>query len=58
MIHGNFTDLVGEGDVVSETGLRVADIYDAPIISSDLKMRTGYNVKSWQDLSWAVSSAT
>ncbi|MDD4162205.1 MAG: ABC transporter permease [Methanothrix sp.] len=44
-------DLVGEGDVVSEIGLRVADIYDAPIISSDLKMRTGYNVKSWQDLS-------
>ena len=44
-------DLVGEGDVVSEIGARVADIYDAPTISSDLKMRAGYNVKSWQDLS-------
>lgn len=44
-------DLVGEGDVVSQIGARVADIYDAPAIASDLNMKTEYNAKSWQDLS-------
>jgi lipoprotein-releasing system permease protein len=44
-------DLVGEGDVVSEIGTRVADIYDAPAIASDLKMTTEYNAKSWVDFS-------
>ncbi|MBN1235182.1 MAG: ABC transporter permease [Methanotrichaceae archaeon] len=44
-------DLMGEGDVVSEIGARVGDIYDAPAIVSDLKMTTEYNAKSWQDIS-------
>ena len=44
-------DLLGEGDVVSEVGVRLSDIYSAPVIASELNARTSYNAKSWQDQS-------
>ncbi|MHC1631041.1 MAG: ABC transporter permease [Methanotrichaceae archaeon] len=43
-------DLLGEGDVVSEVGVKLSDIYVAPVIVDDLKARTNYEVESWQDL--------
>jgi lipoprotein-releasing system permease protein len=39
--------LIGEGDVVTEVGIKLHDIYDAPVISSDLKGRTTYTVIDW-----------
>jgi lipoprotein-releasing system permease protein len=43
-------DLVGKGDVVSEVDARVADIYQAPYIVSDLRSSFRYQSKSWQDM--------
>jgi len=44
-------DLLGEGDVVSEMGIRLSDIYAAPAIAADLNNKTRYNAESWQDKS-------
>ncbi len=43
-------DLVQKGDVVSEVGAKVNDIYQAPYIVADLKNRFRYESKSWQDV--------
>lgn len=42
-------DLVEKGDVVSEVGSRVSDIYQAPYITKDLRNQFRYQSKSWQD---------
>ncbi len=44
-------DLLGEGDVVSEMGIRLSDINAAPAIAADLNNKTRYNAESWQDKS-------
>lgn len=44
-------ELMGQGDVVSEIGVRLSDIYAAPIIASDLNSKYNYEAKSWQDQS-------
>ncbi|NYT01607.1 MAG: ABC transporter permease [Methanosarcinales archaeon] len=44
-------DLMDQGDVVSQVGVRLGDIYAAPSITDDLNARTSYDVKSWQDQS-------
>lgn len=44
-------DLLGEGDVVSEMGIRLSDIYAAPAIAADLNNKTRYKAESWQDKS-------
>lgn len=43
-------DLVEKGDVVSEVGIKVDDIYRAPYIVADLRNRFLYQSKSWQDM--------
>jgi lipoprotein-releasing system permease protein len=43
-------DLVGKGDVVSEVDAKVADIYQAPYITMDLKEKFRYQSKSWEDM--------
>jgi lipoprotein-releasing system permease protein len=43
-------DLVEKGDVVSEVGSRVSDIYQAPYITKDLRNQFRYQSKSWQDM--------
>lgn len=43
-------EVTGKGDVVSEIAVRLADIYVAPLIASDLNSRTSYDSRSWQDL--------
>ncbi len=44
-------ELMGQGDVVSEIGVRLSDIYAAPAIASDLNSKYSYEAKSWQDQS-------
>lgn len=43
-------DLIGMGDVVSEVDAKVTDIYQASLITDDLKKRFQYDSKSWQDM--------
>jgi lipoprotein-releasing system permease protein len=43
--------LLGDGDVVSEMGIRLSDIYAAPAVAADLNERTRYKAESWQDKS-------
>ncbi len=43
-------ELVEKGDVVSEVGIKVGDIYRAPYIVADLRERFRYHSKSWQDV--------
>lgn len=42
--------LLGQGDVVTEIGVKVADINQAPAIAADLNSRFRYQSKSWMDL--------
>jgi lipoprotein-releasing system permease protein len=44
-------DLLDEGDVVSEVGIRLSDIDAAPAIAADLNNRTQYKAESWQEKS-------
>ncbi len=44
-------ELMGKGDVVSEIGVRLSDIYAAPSIVRDLNSKYGYVAKSWEDQS-------
>jgi lipoprotein-releasing system permease protein len=43
--------LMGEGDVVSEIGVRISDIYQAPAMASGLNNQSSYRAESWQDRS-------
>lgn len=43
--------LLGDGDVVTEMGIRLSDIYAAPAVAADLNERTRYKAESWQDRS-------
>ena len=43
-------DLEGKGDVVTEVGVRLSNIYAAPSIARDLNAKTRYNAQSWQEL--------
>jgi len=44
-------DLLGEGHVVTEVGIRLSDIDAAPAVAADLNNRTGYKAESWQEKS-------
>jgi lipoprotein-releasing system permease protein len=44
-------ELMGKGDVVSEIGVRLSDIYAAPAIALDLNSKYSYEATSWQDQS-------
>jgi lipoprotein-releasing system permease protein len=43
-------DLVEKGDVVSEVGVKVNDIYQAPYITAALNSQFNYQSKSWEDV--------
>ncbi len=43
--------LMGEGDVVSEIGARMSDLYAAPAVTSGLNLNSRYKAQSWQDRS-------
>lgn len=43
--------LMGEGDVVSEIGVRTSDIYEAPAVALSLNQQSSYRAESWQDRS-------
>lgn len=43
-------EILGEPDIVSEVGLRLYHIYDAPSIAADINRKTSYNAESWQQL--------
>ncbi len=43
--------LMGEGDVVSEIGVRISDIYEAPAVALGLNQQSSYRAESWQDRS-------
>jgi lipoprotein-releasing system permease protein len=43
--------LMGEGDVVSEIGIRTSELYEAPAIASGLNLQSSYRAQSWQDRS-------
>lgn len=43
--------LMGEGDVVSEIGVRISDLYAAPAVAAGLNQNTRYRAQSWQDRS-------
>ena len=38
--------LMGEGDVVSEIGVRTSDLYAAPTIASELNLQNNYRPKA------------
>ncbi len=42
-------DLLGEGDVISEVGVRLDDIFIAPEVAAQVGARTNYEAKSWQE---------
>jgi lipoprotein-releasing system permease protein len=42
-------DLLGKGDVASEVGAKVKDIYQAPYITADLRRQFRYDSESWED---------
>lgn len=44
-------DLFQQGDVVSQIGVRLIDIYTASPIVRDIQTRTSYRAQSWQDKS-------
>jgi lipoprotein-releasing system permease protein len=48
---GTAQQLLGEGDVVTEVGIRLSEIYAAPAIAADLNGRTLYKAESWQEKS-------
>jgi lipoprotein-releasing system permease protein len=43
-------EILGEPNIVSEVGLRLYDIYDAPSIAAAINRKTSYNAESWQQL--------
>ncbi len=43
--------LMGVGDVVSEIGARMSDLYAAPVVASGLDLNSRYKAQSWQDRS-------
>jgi lipoprotein-releasing system permease protein len=48
--------LVGDGDVVSEIGVKLSDFSAAPSVASDLNSRTTYKTTSWQDFNKQIAS--
>jgi len=44
-------DLLGEGDVVTEVGIRLSEIDAAPAVAADLNNKTRYKAESWQEKS-------
>ena len=42
---------MGEGDVVSEIGVMLSDLYAAPAVAVGLNQNTRYRAQSWQDRS-------
>jgi lipoprotein-releasing system permease protein len=44
-------DLLGDGDVVTEAGIRLSDIDAAPAVAADLNNKTRYKAESWQEKS-------
>jgi len=47
--------LVGEGDVVSEIGVKLYDFNLAPAVASDLNGKTRYRTISWQDFNKQIA---
>ncbi len=48
-------DLVGEGDVVSEIGVRLADFEEAPKVAAELEEKLNYATSSWQEFSREIA---
>jgi lipoprotein-releasing system permease protein len=48
-------DLVGDGDVVSEIGVRLSDFEDAPAAAVDLKRSLHRETSSWQEFSREIA---
>lgn len=48
-------DLVGQGDVVSEVGVKLKDYRDAPDMAEEIRALTPYRVESWQDFNREIA---
>jgi lipoprotein-releasing system permease protein len=48
-------ELIGQGDVVSEIGVKLANFADAPALSRELNGKSPYKTTSWQDFSKEIA---
>jgi lipoprotein-releasing system permease protein len=48
-------ELVGQGDVISEVGVKLSDYQDAPALAREIRYRTPYRVESWQDFNREIA---
>ena len=48
-------ELIGQGDVVSEIGVKLVDFANAPAISRELNGKSPYKTTSWQDFSKEIA---
>ncbi len=48
-------ELIGQGDVVSEIGVKLADFTNAPAIAREMNGKSPYKTTSWQDFSKEIA---
>jgi lipoprotein-releasing system permease protein len=48
-------ELIGQGDVVSEIGVKLADFTNAPAMSQEMNGKSRYKTTSWQDFSKEIA---
>lgn len=48
-------DLIGQGDVVSEIGVKLADFTKAPAMALEMNGKSRYRTSSWQDFSKEIA---
>ncbi|NYT02864.1 MAG: ABC transporter permease, partial [Methanosarcinales archaeon] len=48
-------DLVGQGDVITEIGIRLVDFNQAPVTAARLNQILGYQTSSWQEFSREIA---
>jgi lipoprotein-releasing system permease protein len=48
-------ELIGQGDVVSEIGVKLANFADAPALAREMNGKSPYKTNSWQDFSKEIA---
>jgi len=48
-------ELIGQGDVVSEIGVKLVDFINAPALSREMNGKSRYKTSSWQDFSKEIA---
>jgi len=48
-------ELIGQGDVVSEIGVKLADFTNAPAMAQEMNRKSPYKTTSWQDFSKEIA---